>query len=164
MSFYEDWEAEADARKLDKARSAGENKMKLESINFGFENCEYAEVPMEHVHSFSLSDISRMVLFYAYQDDVKEYDVIGSMYINFKPSFVTYEAETNMEKELVIDRISKYSDICWFGMKYSDGTEKVYSVRWTDGSDDWENKGQKFGPGGIVGGWLLSINCPWEEE
>lgn len=164
MSFYEDWEAESDARKFNKEYSTEENKMKLESINFGFENCEYAEVPMEHVHSFGLSDVTRVVAFDSNQSDTREYDVVGSMYINFKPSFAAYVRKTNMEKGLVIDRISKYSDICWFGMKYSDGTEKVYSVRWADGSGDWENKGQQFGPGGIVGGWVLNINCPWEKE
>lgn len=126
--------------------------MKALSINFGFENCDYAEVPIEHVYSFSVGDITTSRNFYPHNQGMKDYTVAGSLYVHFKESFVNFDGRTQFDTDLGIVRLTKYNDICWFGIKYEDGTEDVYQVKWK-GEDQYTNQGQRtedYGQGLII--------------
>ena len=113
------------------------------SINFGFENCDYAEVPIEFVHSFSVGDITSSRNLYPHNQGMKDYTVAGTLYVHFKDSFINFSDKTQFDNELGIVRLTKYNDICWFGIKYDDGTEDNYQVKWEKGSDQYTNKGQR---------------------
>ena len=112
------------------------------SINFGFENCDYAEVPIDFVHSFSVGDVTISRNFYPNNQGMKDYTVAGTLYVHFKDSFVNFSGKTQFDNELGIVRLTKYNDICWFGIKYEDGSEDTYQVKWK-GDDMCTNKGQR---------------------
>lgn len=126
--------------------------MKPMSINFGFENCDYAEVPIEHVYSFSVGDITTSRNFYPNHQGMKDYTIAGSLFVHFKKSFVNFDGRTQFDTDLGIVRLTKHNDICWFGIKYDDGTEDVYQVKWK-GRDQYTNEGQRsedYGHGLII--------------
>ena len=116
--------------------------MKVVSINFGFENCDYAEVPIQFVYAFTVGDITTSRSFYPHNQGFKEYTVAGSLYVQFQRSFDTFEGRTKFDTDLVNVRLTKHNDICWFGIKYEDGTEHNYQVKWR-GCDQYSNKGQR---------------------
>lgn len=115
--------------------------MKITAISFGFENCESADVPIEHVRGFSLNSLSKS-LFFNDSNGVREYDVIVKLYVGFKDSIKSFTGETQLEGQLFTERLCKYADVCWFGLVYEDGSRKDYMVEWTEGSSDYENLGQ----------------------
>lgn len=115
--------------------------MKIISINFGFENCDYAEVPIEFVQSFSVGDITTSRNYYHTREKVTDYTIAGTLYVSFKDTFMNFSNKTQFG-DIGIVRITKYNDICWFGIKYEDGTEDTYQVKW-QGSDQYINKGQR---------------------
>ena len=122
------------------------------SINFGFENCDYAEVPIDFVYSFSVGDITTSRSFYPNNQGMKDYTVAGTLYVHFKDSFVKFSGKTQFDSELGIVRLTKYNDICWFGIKYEDGSEDIYQVKWK-GDDQYTNKGQRsedYGHGLVI--------------
>lgn len=128
------------------------NTVKISSINFGFENCDYAEIPIDEVHSFSLGDITKSRSFYPHNQGFQDYDVIGSLFVEFNSSFQSFDGMTQFDTNTVYERLTKYNDICWFGIKYEDGTEDIYQVKWK-GSDQYENKAQRhtnYGMGLVI--------------
>ncbi len=127
------------------------------SINFGFENCEYAEIPIEYVQSFYFRKSCTTTSYQHYGQGLYRHDVIDYLEILFKDSFKEYvykPFEGMYEDGFVKDRIKKYPDISWFGFKFEDGSEENYVVKWqTD--DPYENKGQSYSEDGLFGDVLV---------
>jgi hypothetical protein len=85
---------------------------------------------------------------------MKDYTVAGTLYVHFKDSFLNFSGKTEFDNELGIVRLTKYNDICWFGIKYEDGSEDTYQVKWK-GDDQYTNKGQRsedYGHGLVIFG------------
>lgn len=135
--------------------------MKIVSVNFGFENCEYGEVPIHLVHTFTVGDITKSRSFYPHNQGFKDCEVAGDLYVHFDKSFANFDGKTQFETQLVNERITKYNDICWFGIKYKDGTEDNYQVKWK-GSDQYSNSGQRSEDIGY--GLTIFVNIDEERE
>lgn len=135
--------------------------MKIVSVNFGFENCEYAEVPIDLVYTFTVGDITKSRSFYPHDQGFKEYSVAGTLYIQFDKSFADFGGTTQFEDQLVNERVIKYKDICWFGIKYEDGSEDNYQVKWK-GINQYTNPGQRSEDYGY--GLIISVNIDEEVE
>ncbi len=127
------------------------------SINFGFENCEYAEIPIQHIQSFYFRQYCTTKNYRPYGQGLYKYDVIDYLEILFKESFKEYSYPMfgNIdEKNLVRERLKKYPDICWFGFKFEDGSEENYQVKW-ETDDPYENKGQSYSEDELFGDVLV---------
>lgn len=111
------------------------------SINFCFENCEYCEIPIEFIHSFSVGDVTTSRNFYPHNQGMKDYVIAGTLRVRFKESAKEFIGETQIDASLAMTRLTKYNDICWFGIKYDDRSEDNYQVKWV-GDDQYNNEGQ----------------------
>lgn len=127
------------------------------SINFGFENCEYAEIPIEYVESFHFRQCYTTKGYRPHGQGSYTYDVIDYLEILFKDSFNEYSYPMLGdidEKNLVKERLKKYPDICWFGFKFEDGSEENYQVKWQI-DHPYENEGQSYSEDGLFGDVLI---------
>lgn len=113
---------------------------KVKAISFGFENCEGCEIPIEYIWHFSVNEITKLKTYHC-SNGMRAYSVVNKLHVQFEKKFDDYTEKTDYG-DLVITRLSKYNDICWFGIIYEDGTKEDYMVGWK-GDDQYSNTSQK---------------------
>lgn len=112
----------------------------VKAISFGFENCEGCEIPIEYVWHFSINEITKLKTYHC-SNGMREYAVVNKLHVQFEKKFDDYTDKTDYG-DFVVTRVSKYNDICWFGIIYEDGSKEDYMVGWK-GEDQYSNAAQK---------------------
>lgn len=116
----------------------------VKAISFGFENCETAYIPINYVYTFNIGEVTKSKSYYPHGQGVREYTVGNKLYVQFTKSFYDFTDKTTCD-ELVIERLKKWNDICWFTIHYEDGSQEDYQITWkyTEDADPYSNEGQK---------------------
>lgn len=125
----------------------------VKAISFGFENCEGCEIPIEYVWYFSVENVTKLKSYHC-SNGIREYSVANKLSVQFEQKFYGYVEKSDFG-DLVIERICKYNDICWFNILYVDGSQEKYMVKWQV-DDQYTNPGQKVTQEEY--GLLLEIN------
>ena len=112
----------------------------VKAISFGFENCEGCEISIEYIWHFSVNEITKLKTYHC-SNGMREYSVVNKLHVQFEKKFDDYTEKTDYG-DFVITRLSKYNDICWFGIIYGDGSKEDYMVGWK-GDNQYSNAAQK---------------------